>query len=59
MNDINEWSTEYNVKVDKIGNWQNSPHYWDKTVSYIKPIQKDGNYRYRLGLQMYPFANGE
>ena len=24
-----------------------------------KTDKKDGNYRYRLGLQMYPIANGE
>ena len=59
MNDINEWSTEYNVEVDKIDDWQNSPHYWDKNVLYIKPVKKDGNYRYRLGLQMYPVNRGK
>ena len=25
----------------------------------MKPEETDGNYRYRLGLQMYPIANGE
>ena len=59
MDDVNEWSTEYNVEVDKIDDWRNSPHYWEKKVLYIKPIKKDGNYRYRLGLQMYPVENGE
>lgn len=59
MNDLNECSTEYNVEVDKIDNWQNSSHYWNKKVLFIKPLKKDGNYRYRLGLQMYPIANGE
>ena len=26
MNDVNEWPTEYHIQVDKIVNWQNSPH---------------------------------
>ena len=30
MNDVHEWSTEYNVEVDKIDGYQNLPHYWDK-----------------------------
>lgn len=59
MNDVDEWSTEYNVEVDKIDAWEQSPHYWDKKVLYIKPIKKDGNYRYRLGLQLYSVPNGE
>ena len=48
MNDVNEWSTEYNVEVGKIDNWQNSPHYWNKKVLFIKPLK-------RWKLQVHPW----
>ena len=32
MNDVNEWSTEYNVKVENFSNLAESPHSWDKRV---------------------------
>ena len=32
MNDVNEWSTEYNVKVENFSNLTESPHSWDKRV---------------------------
>ena len=58
MNDVNEWSTEYGVKVESLSNLAESPHYCDKRVLNIIPI-KSGNYRFRLGLQMFRMKTNE
>ena len=52
-NDVNEWSTEYNVKVESFSNLPESPHSWDKRVLNITPVKSGKNYRFRLGLQMF------
>ena len=54
MNDVNEWSTEYDVKVENFSNLAEGPHSWDKRVLNITPIKNGRNYRFRLGLQMFP-----
>ena len=53
MDDVNEWSSEYNVNVGSFSNLTKSPHFWDKKVLNFSPLKKDGNYRFRLGLQMF------
>ena len=59
MNDVNEWSTEYDVKVENFSNLAESPHFWDKRVLNITPIKNGSNYRFRLGLQMFPMKTHE
>ena len=59
MNDVNEWSTEYNVNVEKFSNLAESPHSWDKRVLNISPIKTANNYRFRLGLQMFRMKTNE
>ena len=59
MNDVNEWSTEYDVKVENFSNLAESPHSWDKRVLNITPIKNGINYRFRLGLQMFPTKTNE
>ena len=59
MNDVNEWSTEYNVKVDKFIDLQESPHSWDKRVLKITPVKDGSNYRFRVGLQMFRMKTNE
>ena len=59
MNDVNEWSTEYNVKVDKFIDLQESPHSWNKRVLKITPVRNESNYRFRLGLQMFRMKTNE
>ena len=59
MDDVNEWSTEYNVKVGSISELAESPHSWDKKVSNITPIKKNNNYRSRVGLQMFRMKTNE
>ena len=59
MNDVNEWSTEYDVKVENFTNLAESPHSLDKRVLNITSIKKGSNYRFRLGLQMFPMKTNE
>ena len=61
MDDVNEWSTEYDVKVESFSDLSESPHSWDKRVLNISPIKsKSGNnYRFRLGLQMFGMKTNE
>ena len=59
MNDVNEWSSEYGVKVDKFIDLQESPHSWDKRVLKITPVKNGSNYRFRLGLQMFRMKTNE
>ena len=54
MNDVNEWSSEYNIKVGSFSDLAESPHTWNKRVLNITPIKDGNNYRFRLGLQMFP-----
>ena len=59
MNDVNEWSSEYGIKVDKFIDLQESPHSWDKRVLKITPQKIGSNYRFRLGLQMFRMKTNE
>ena len=56
MKDVNEWSTEYDVKVENFSDLAESPHSWDKRVLNITPVKKGSRYRFRLGLQMFPMV---
>ena len=40
MDDVNEWSTEYGVKVRSINDLPESPHSWDKKVSDSELVYK-------------------
>ena len=59
MDDVNEWSSEYNVKVESFSDLTESPHSWDKKVLNISPIKSGSNYRFRLGLQMFRMKANE
>ena len=59
MNDVNEWSSEYGVKVEILSNLAESPHSWDKRVLNITPVKSGRNYRFRLGLQMFRMKTNE
>ena len=59
MDDVNEWSTEYNVKVESFVDLPESPHSSDKKVLNITPVKNGGNYRFRLGLQMFRMKTNE
>ena len=53
MDDVNEWTTEYGIKVDNFIDLQESPHSWDKRVLKVTPV------KFRLGLQMYRMKTNE
>ena len=59
MNDVNEWSSEYGIKVDKFIDLHESPHSWDKRVLKVTPVKNGSNYRFRLGLQMFRMKTNE
>ena len=59
MVDVNEWSSEYGVKVESFSDLPDSPHYWDKRVLNIIPVKNGSNYRFRLGLQMFRMKTNE
>ena len=59
MDDVNEWSSEYNVKVESFSDLSESPHSWDKRVLNISPVKSGNNYRFRLGLQMFRMKRNE
>ena len=60
MGDVNEWSSEYNVRVFGYSNLVESPHYWNKAALSIAPLKDDdNNYRFRLGLQMFPLKTND
>ena len=56
MDDVNEWTTEYGVKVGSI---TELTHSWDKKVLNITPVKNGRNYRFRVGLQMYRMKTNE
>ena len=59
MDDVNEWTTEYGVKVGSINDLAESPHSWDKKVLNITAVKKGNNYRFRVGLQMFRMKTNE
>ena len=59
MDDVNEWSSEYNIKVLSFSDLAESPHSWDKKVLNITPVKDGKNYRFRLGVQMFPMKTNE
>ena len=59
MDNLNEWSSEYDVKVESFSDLSESPHSWDKRVLNIIPVKYGGNYRFRLGLQMSRMKTNE
>ena len=40
MDDVNEWTTEYGVKVGSISVLNESPHSWDKKVLNLSPEKR-------------------
>ena len=59
MDDVNEWSSEYKVKVESFSDLTESPYSWDKKVLNISPIKSGSNYRFRLGLHMFRMKTNE
>ena len=54
MDDVNEWSSEYNIKVLSFSDLAESPHSWNKKVLNITPKKTNFHYRFRFGVQVFP-----
>ena len=60
MDDVNEWSSEYNIKVLSFSDLSESPHSWNKRILNITPLKDDdNNYRFRLGIQCFSLDNNK
>ena len=60
MDDVNEWSSEYNIKVLSFSDLAESPHSWNKRILNITPLKDDdNNYRFRLGIQCFSLDNNK
>ena len=61
MSSPDQFSTEYNVRVNDMINLNESPHNFNKRVLSIEPIKDDdNNYRFRLSLNAFRLKhNGE
>ena len=60
MDDVNEWSSEYNIKVLSFSDMTESPHSWNKRILNITPLKDDdNNYRFRLGIQCFSLENNK
>ena len=60
MDDVNEWSSEYSIKVLNFSDMIESPHYWNKRILNITPLKdENNNYRFRLGIQCFPLDNNK
>ena len=53
MSDIDQSTAEYRIKVDRIDDYQNSFHAYNKKVIYLKLLKNGNNYRSRIGYNIY------
>ena len=53
MEDIDQTSSEYGIQIDKIEDYQNSFHAYNKKVIYLKLLKNGNNYRSRIGYNIY------
>ena len=60
METPDEFSSEYNIKVNDFITLNESPHNYNKKALSITPLKDDiGNYRFRLGLQGSQLENNK
>ena len=59
MSTLDEISSEYGVEVDKIDNYENSFHNYNKQVIYLKLIKDNNEYDARIGYNIYKLVNKE
>ena len=53
MDDIDQTSSEYGIEIDKIDNYDESFHSYNKKVFYLKLLKDVNNYRARIGYNIY------
>ena len=53
MDDVNQTSSEYGIEVDKIDDFNDSFHSYNKKVIYLKLLKDGNNYRSRIGYNIF------
>ena len=53
MDDIDQTTSEYGIEIDKIDNYNDSFHSYNKKVIYLKLLKDGNNYRARIGYNIY------
>ena len=53
MKDVDLTSSEYGIEIDKIDDYDNSFHTYNKKVIYMKLIKDGNNYRSRIGYNIF------
>ena len=53
MVDIDQTSSEYGIQIDRIDDYQNSFHSYNKKVIYLKLLKNGNNYRSRIGYNIF------
>ena len=53
MKDVDLTSSEYGIEIDKIDDYDNSFHTYNKKVIYLKLLKDGNNYRGRIGYNMF------
>ena len=53
MDDVDQTSSEYGIEIDKIDNYDESFHSYNKKVIYLKLLKDVNNYRARIGYNIY------
>ena len=53
MEDVDQTSSEYGIEIDKIDNYNDSFHSYNKKVIYLKLLKDGNNYRSRIGYNIF------
>ena len=53
MNDIDQTSSEYGIEIDRIDNYNDSFHSYNKKVIYLNLLKDGNNYRSRIGYNIF------
>ena len=53
MDDVDQTSSEYGIEIDKIDDYNDSFHSYNKKVIYLKLIKNGNNYRSRIGYNIF------
>ena len=53
MADIDQTSSEYGIEIEKIDNYEDSFHTYNKKVIYLNLLKNNNNYRARIGYNIF------
>ena len=57
MDDIDQTSSEYGIEIDKIDDYDDSFHSYNKQVIYLKLIKDENDYDSRIGYNIYQLVD--